>query len=97
MFSLKFTQRVTIANGLKPGIKSKTTDNHAAECSKAVCWDVKLSVWDVKIVHTPIWPKVSVSLIKKQKHFCLYRKNVIQVRAFESDNPLSLTLTKCSM
>ena len=28
-----------------------------------------------------MWPKVSVSLIKKQ--FCIYRKNFMQVRAFE--------------
>ena len=36
-----------IANGIKPGSKSKTTDKHAAECSKAVCWGVKWYVWDV--------------------------------------------------
>ena len=32
------------------------------------------------LVHTTMFPKVSVSLIKK--HFCLYRKNYTQVRAF---------------
>ena len=32
----------------KPGSYSKMTDKHAAECSKAVCWDVTWSVWDVQ-------------------------------------------------
>ena len=36
-----------IANGIKPGSNSKKTDKHAADCSKAVCWGVKLSMWDV--------------------------------------------------
>ena len=26
---------------------SKTTDKHAVDCSKAVCWGVKWSMWDV--------------------------------------------------
>ena len=30
-----------IANGFKPGSDSKKTDKYAADCSKAVCWDVK--------------------------------------------------------
>ena len=30
----------TIANGIEPGSDSKTTDKHAADCSKAVRWDV---------------------------------------------------------
>ena len=30
-----------IANGIKPGSNSKTTDKHAVQCSKAVCWGVK--------------------------------------------------------
>ena len=30
-----------IANGIKPGSDSKKTDEHAADCSKAVCWGVK--------------------------------------------------------
>ena len=29
-----------IANGIDPGSDSKTTDKHAADCSKAVWWDV---------------------------------------------------------
>ena len=29
-----------IANGIKPGSDSKKTDKHAADRSKAVCWDV---------------------------------------------------------
>ena len=88
MFSLKFTHRVTIANCLKPGINSKTTDNHAAECSKAVCWDVKLSVWDVKIVHTPIWPKVSVPLIKKTKTFLFIQEKCHTSKSFWKRHPL---------
>ena len=51
-----------IVNGIKPGSNSKKTDKHAADYSKAVCCGVKV---DVKIFHTTIWPKVSVSLIKK--------------------------------
>ena len=31
----------SIVNGIKPGSKSKKTDKHAADCSKAVCWGVK--------------------------------------------------------
>ena len=30
-----------IANSIKPGNDSKKTDTHAANFSKAVCWDVK--------------------------------------------------------
>ena len=30
-----------IVNGIKPGSNSKTTDKHAADCPKAVCWGVK--------------------------------------------------------
>ena len=30
-----------ISNIIKPGSNSKTTDQHAAEGSKAVCWGVK--------------------------------------------------------
>ena len=33
-----------IVNGIKPGRNSKLTDKHAADCSKAVCWGVKLSM-----------------------------------------------------
>ena len=29
-----------IANGIKPGSNSNTTDTHAADCSKAVWWGV---------------------------------------------------------
>ena len=36
-----------IVNGIKPGSNSKQTDKHAADYSKAVCWDVKWSMWDV--------------------------------------------------
>ena len=31
----------SIVNDIKPGSKSKKTDKHAADCSKAVCWGVK--------------------------------------------------------
>ena len=75
-----------IANGIKPGSDSKKTDKHAADCLKAGCWGVKGSMWDVLIVYTTMWPKVSVALIKK--HFCLYRKTFMQVRAFERYIPL---------
>ena len=30
-----------IASGIQPGNDSKKTDNHAADCSKTVCWCVK--------------------------------------------------------
>ena len=30
-----------IANGFKPGSDSKKTDEHAADCSKAVYWGIK--------------------------------------------------------
>ena len=36
-----------IANGIKPGSNSKTTDKHADEYSKAICLDVKGSVRDL--------------------------------------------------
>ena len=29
------------ANGIKPGSNSKKADKHAANCSKAICWDVR--------------------------------------------------------
>ena len=31
----------SIVNGIIPGSKSKKTDKHAADCSKAVYWGVK--------------------------------------------------------
>ena len=34
----------SIVNGIKPGSNSTKTDKHAANCSKAVCWGVKLSI-----------------------------------------------------
>ena len=33
-----------IANGIKPGSDSRKTDKHAVDCSKAVSWDVKVSM-----------------------------------------------------
>ena len=30
----------SIVNGIKPGSNSKKTDQHADDCSKAVCWGV---------------------------------------------------------
>ena len=36
-----------IVTGIKPGSNSKETDKYAADCSKAVCWGVKWSMWDV--------------------------------------------------
>ena len=30
-----------IVNCIKPGSNSKKADKHAADCSKAVCWDIK--------------------------------------------------------
>ena len=37
---------------------TKMTDKHAAEYSKAVCWDVNLSVRDAEIAHTTKKPEV---------------------------------------
>ena len=42
------------ASGIKAGSNSKTTDKHAAKCSKAAYLGVNLSVCDVLIVHTII-------------------------------------------
>ena len=67
---------------------SKNTNKHTADCSKAVCCGVKWSMWAVFIVHTTMWPKVSVSLIKR--HFCLYRIKFMQVKAFERYIPLNI-------
>ena len=36
-----------IANGIKPGSDSRKTDKHTVDCSKAVWWGVKWSMWDV--------------------------------------------------
>ena len=33
-----------IAKGIKPGSNPKKTNNHAVDCSKAVCWGVKGSM-----------------------------------------------------
>ena len=35
-----------IANGIETGSDSKTTDKHAADCSNAMSWGVKRSVWE---------------------------------------------------
>ena len=48
-FDLLFFSKVhpafhNIANGIKPGRDSKTTEKHAADCSKAVVWGVKCSM-----------------------------------------------------
>ena len=40
VFSKTHTARNSDANGIKPGSNQKTTDKHAAEDSKTVCWDV---------------------------------------------------------
>ena len=47
MFMQPFFSKVhpvchNIANGIKPGSDSEKTDKHAADCSKAVCWGVKV-------------------------------------------------------
>ena len=34
----------SIVNSIKPGCNSKKTDKHAADCSKAVCLGVKVSM-----------------------------------------------------
>ena len=52
------------ANGIKLGSNQKMTDKHSAEYSKAVCWDVNLSVRDAKIVHTTKFPR-SIGLLYK--------------------------------
>ena len=42
MFSPKTHQAYrNIADCIKPGSNSKTTDKHATDCSKAACWGVK--------------------------------------------------------
>ena len=77
-----------IANGIKLGSDSKKTDKHAANCSRAVCWGVKWSMWDILTVDTTMWPKVSVSLVKK--YFLFIQENFMQVRTFERYIPLTL-------
>ena len=47
VFSIVHQACHSIVNGIKPGSNSKKTDKHAAYCSKAVCWGVKWSMWDV--------------------------------------------------
>ena len=37
----------SIVHAIKPGINSKKTDKHAADCSKNVCWGVKRTYVDV--------------------------------------------------
>ena len=54
-----------IVNGIKPGSYSKKTDKHAADCQKAVCSGRKV-IYVRCINCSTIWPKISVSLIKKQ-------------------------------
>ena len=36
-----------VLNRIKPGSYAKKTDKHVADYSKAVCWGVKWSMWDV--------------------------------------------------
>ena len=48
-----------------------------------------------KIVHTTMWPKVSVSLMKKQ--VCLYRKKIMKVRSFERYIPFNEWLPIASL
>ena len=43
-------------------------------------------MWDVLIVHTTMWPKVSVSQIKSI--FCLYRKKIHASKSFWKIYPL---------
>ena len=54
-----------IANGIKPESDPKKTDKHAADYSNVVCWGVKGLCEMYKIVHTTMWPKVSVFLVKQ--------------------------------
>ena len=41
VFSKVYPACHSIVNGIKQGSNSKKTDKHAADCSKAVCWDEK--------------------------------------------------------
>ena len=69
----------SIVNGIKPGSNSKKTDKHAADCSKAVCWGRKV-IYVRCIVRTTMWPKVSVSLTKKQ--FLFIQENFHASKSF---------------
>ena len=72
-----------IANGIKPGSNSNT-DKHAVDCSKAVCWGRKvIYVSCINCSYNNVAKSIRLLDKKKQHVFCLYRKNFMQVRAFE--------------
>ena len=70
------------------GSNSKMTDKHAAECPKAAYLGVNKFVCDVYIVHTRIYPEVSISLTKLPILLIQVNFHTRQVRAFKIGEPL---------
>ena len=72
-----------IANGIKPGSNSKTTDKHAANCSKTVC--VKHKVNYVRCINCSYNNLAKGIRLLDKKAIFVYT----QVGAFDSNIPLS--------
>ena len=68
-----------IANGIKPGIIK--TNTHAADCSKSSILGRKVIY--VRCINCSYTNVAKGICLLEKKHFCLYWKNFMQVRAFE--------------
>ena len=67
---------------------SQKTDKHAADCSKAVCMLGRKVIYVRCINCSYNNVAKSIRLLIKKAFFVYYRKNVMQVRAFERYIPL---------
>ena len=77
--------------GIKAGSDSKKTDKHAADCSKAVYWGRKvIYVRCIKCSCNNVAKGIRLLDKKTTTFFCLYRKNFMQVTAFEDLYPLKI-------
>ena len=70
-------------------------NKHAAECSKAVCYDCKFICVRCRICSTNKIAK-SIGVLDKIAVFCLYMLILLQLRAFVIGVPLSSPVGKYS-
>ena len=71
-----------IANGIEPGSDSKTTDKHAADCSKAACWGRYVSVICVRCINCSYNNIAKGFRLLDTIAIFVYIGKIIQVRAF---------------
>ena len=66
--------------GIKPGSNSKKTDKHAADCSKAVCWGVKIYVRCINCSYNNV--AKHICLLDKKKQFLFIQEKFYASKSF---------------